>query len=419
MDADRNFFNFLEIEGTFCMTYTCSRVVAEKYSRTVDLPFCLFVVSISLLNKYIIWLFLVVSVVFGLILRRSIKKYVKLPGERIYLLLVIQCTFVGMFELAQGSTTAWPFFRDLISISLIPLYWIAAQYFISRFSSRKIDFLYNFVVSCSVVSALKLIGSIAAIESGSISGSRVDEWLISISVFLIICYYKTIFNNRPYVGFFVSLVVILEFILGFSRTSIIILLVLLCSRILLYPKVLAKVVFLVSGAVFVASLTFRKQFQELVDKFVRSITEVSSNDVWNAEQITWNWRGFEVYCAKQKFLEGALTNKIFGWGFGSEIDAFGYSHLVTNEGSLPYLHNGYYTMLIKGGLLGLLLLFLFYTNLIVRIVKRSQDLKYLSLFVVLIIAMLITSYVIGGLFVSANFYWIIFFACLYRKGTLI
>ena len=92
---------------------------------------------------------------------------------------------------------------------------------------------------------------------------------------------------------------------------------------------------------------------------------------------------------------------------------------MTNESALPYLHNGYYTMLIKGGLLGLLLLFLFYISLVVYIVKRFQDLKRLSLFVVMIIAMLITTYVIGGLFVSANFYWIIFFAWIYRKGTLI
>lgn len=401
------------------MTYASSRVIAEKYRQTVDLPFCLFGVSVSLLNKYVIWLFLIFSMVFGLIFRRSIKEYVKIPGKRIYLLLVVQCTFVGLLESAQESMTPWPFFRDLIAASVIPLYWIAAQYFISRFSSRKIDFLYNFIVLCSIVSIIKLISNITTIGSGSISGSRVDEWLISISVFLIICYYKTIFNNHRYVGFFISLIVIIEFILGFSRTSIIILLVLLCSRILLYPKVLAKVVFLVSGAVFVASFTFRKQFQELVDKFVRSLTEVSSNDIWNAEQITWNWRGFEIYCAKQKFLGGSLGNQIFGWGFGSEIDAFGYSRLVTNESALPYLHNGYYTMLIKGGLLGLLLLFLFYISLVVYIVKRFQDLKRLSLFVVMIIAMLITTYVIGGLFVSANFYWIIFFAWIYRKGTLI
>lgn len=401
------------------MTYICSRVITGKHSRTVDLPFCLFAVSLTLLNKYIIWMFLFFSIVFGFVLGSSIKKYVKLPGRGIYLLLVIQCAFVGTLELMQGFTTAWPFLRDLISISLIPLYWVAAQYFLSRFSSRKVDFLYNFVVSCSIVSTIKLIGNFSTLVSGSISISRVDEWLISISVFLIICYYKTLFNGHRYAGFFISTVIVLEFVLGFSRTSIIILVVLLCSRILLHPKILAKVVFLISAAVLVASFTFKNQFQELMDKFVRSLTEVSSNDIWNAEQITWNWRGFEVYCAKQKFLDGALIDKIFGWGFGSEIDAFGYSRLVTNEGSLPYLHNGYYTMLIKGGLLGLLFLFLFYINLIVRIVKRFQDLKRLSLFVVLITAMLITSYVIGGLFVSANFYWIIFFAWIYRKDTLI
>ena len=400
------------------MTYIRSSSMQASRSQTVDLPFCFFVIALAFVDKYFVWVALCFFIVLRILLKRPIENLTRLPGHAIYAILFFQCSIIGFFELAQGHATAWPFFRDIISFSLIPLYWITAQYFLLRFASHKVDFLYNFVVACAVVSGIKLFGIFADLVSGDISFDRTDEWLISIGSFLIICYNKKIFGKKRKTSFFISVLILLEFTLGFSRTSIIILAILLLSRILLYPKILMKMIILVFGAGAVASIGFSNQFQQMIDKFVRSFTEVSSSDIWTSNQITWNWRGFEIYCAKTKFQNGYMPNKIFGWGFGAEIDAFGFSRLVTGEGALPYLHNGYYTMLIKGGALGLILLFLFYITLIFYVLKKVSDVSDSLLPIALIVAMLVTSYVIGGLFVSANFYWMVFFAWLCKRKAI-
>ena len=98
-------------------------------------------------------------------------------------------------------------------------------------------------------------------------------------------------------------------------------------------------------------------FPDVADTFVykinRSFTEVaSSSENWNDSTVVSNWRGYEVHCAKQEFSKYTSMEKLFGKGFGATVDAHGYARLVTSENSLPYLHNGYYTTLIKMGIVG-------------------------------------------------------------------
>ena len=110
-----------------------------------------------------------------------------------------------------------------------------------------------------------------------------------------------------------------------------------------------------------------------IDKIINSATEINSNSDWNTyRNIVHDWRGYENYVGENQFSEFSFANKIFGMGFGTLIPVQ-HSDLVgiplTNNGIIV-LHNGYLTILIKTGLLGLVLYFLYFLHLLYISIKR-------------------------------------------------
>ena len=396
------------------MIPTYTPVVEEK--QRADPILVVFVFALTFCNRYILCVCLLIIALFLVALKQYKFYKTRLPGCFFVFLIMLQCSITGVYGLGSHVFSFWPFFRDLMLVLLIPCFWFASQFFLCRFKVRKYDFEYSFVVSCTLICIFKSIESISSLKTGLMPTDRVDEWLISISLFLIICHYAYIFYKRRWQGIFSVLIIFVQFIISFSRISIIIVLILLFGQMLRRPRVLIKVSMSVSIFISLGSFFFKEQFTLLQEKFLRSITEVSSRDTWNADQVVWDWRGFEVFCAKAKYADGDLLNKIFGWGFGSEIDAFGYAGLVTHEDSLPFLHHGYYTMLIKGGALGLLLCFCFYAALIKKIISQASCLYNGITEFAMVIAMLIATSVIRGLFFEPNFYWLFFFSYLLKRS---
>lgn len=90
-------------------------------------------------------------------------------------------------------------------------------------------------------------------------------------------------------------------------------------------------------------------------KWRRSIEELLFTDSFDARQMLLNWRGFEAYNAQLKFNHSNIINKIFGSGAGATVD-LGQSvdmGMGMNYRFIPILHNGFYYILIKYGLLGI------------------------------------------------------------------
>ncbi|SON69875.1 O-antigen ligase family protein [Latilactobacillus sakei] len=109
-----------------------------------------------------------------------------------------------------------------------------------------------------------------------------------------------------------------------------------------------------------------------INKMKNSLTEISTQSDWNNyAEIVHNWRGYEMYSAKQ--LIGTFTNikKLFGAGLGTLVPV-SHSDLVgvpLSEGGIILPHNGYYTILIKTGIVGLMLYLSFFTLSIIKGVK--------------------------------------------------
>jgi hypothetical protein len=98
-------------------------------------------------------------------------------------------------------------------------------------------------------------------------------------------------------------------------------------------------------------------------KVHNSLDELAFERGQNLADISANWRGFEAYKAFEMWQSSSLGEKIFGQGLGTLIDIGFYFDLGGDYSVryLPILHNAYFTVLVKFGVLGLLLFLIFMT----------------------------------------------------------
>ena len=147
------------------------------------------------------------------------------------------------------------------------------------------------------------------------------------------------------------------------------------------------------------------------EKIGNSLNEVSSSRfVWTDSDVVQNWRGFEKYQAINAFDGAETIDQVFGFGYGYQLNMAGYGYLVGADGQgIPFLHNGYYSVLLKCGIVGVGLLLLFYAaSLVVAVNRMIKQGTYLSKMVVgLLACLIISSYVIEGLFIPSSLYYFV------------
>ncbi|WP_308910404.1 O-antigen ligase family protein [Pseudokordiimonas caeni] len=113
-----------------------------------------------------------------------------------------------------------------------------------------------------------------------------------------------------------------------------------------------------------------------------------------------NWRGFEAYRAYQTWISGSLPEQIFGMGFGTAIDlghsvAYGDSEDVR---SLPFIHNAYFTLLVKTGIVGVvaIIVFMIYPFRLPYLTHTGHDYVLSQLARASAVTLLITTVLISG-----------------------
>lgn len=237
------------------------------------------------------------------------------------------------------------------------------------------------------------------------ASTRISESVLAVGLYLI--FFRPNVIGKIYIGKYIDwllgISIIAAAMLLFSRTMIL-LFVCLCSiGLVRHMKQMAKIIIVVFVSILILTRVFPEIVESYGEKIIHSFEEVSSlQSVWDDVSIVQNWRGYEVYCAKREFDNYTLLEQIFGKGFGATVDAGEYAHLVTSEDSLPYLHNGYYTTLIKGGILGIGLVILYWCSMIYGI-KRGTISKYeRELSFGIVIGMALSMIFIHGVFWGGN-----------------
>lgn len=144
---------------------------------------------------------------------------------------------------------------------------------------------------------------------------------------------------------------------------------------------------------------------EFNDKMTVSFNEISSDEDYDGYmKAIQHWRGFEIEQAKIQWEKAPVWQKILGEGLGTYIQVKYIPSEFTEDmhrgKSIALLHNAYYTLLIKGGLLGTFsLIWLYISNIIPFFKVKNYYLKRETIVMVMItIGMMIMSYIVNGNF---------------------
>lgn len=199
----------------------------------------------------------------------------------------------------------------------------------------------------------------------------------------------------------------LSFVLSYSRTEFVVFMVLSFALLGYLHRVNPRFILVVAtlSAIFfiIATIDVDDRSLTFESKLLRSLIEIKVSDYQDIEDINYNWRGFETYRVIETYMSGSELQKIFGQGFGSLVSLGFTMNLAGSDYEyIPVVHNGYGYVLFKTGLIGILLYLMFYLK-IVRIAARHSNSnnplkKYLALLLLgIILCLIITMYVIGGL----------------------
>ena len=142
----------------------------------------------------------------------------------------------------------------------------------------------------------------------------------------------------------------------------------------------------------------------LLFKMQRSISDLKIANYSSYSDININYRGYESYRAYMTYKEGSTLNLLFGHGAGKSVD-LKVSILLAgiNWNIIPWVHNGYFFVLVKEGLLGLLALFLLYLQIfrigVKNMDKSKTERRFKCLFIIsCTLTLLITNYVVCSMF---------------------
>lgn len=176
---------------------------------------------------------------------------------------------------------------------------------------------------------------------------------------------ETIFTKS--IDFFLLILMSSQCLFSFGRMSILqplIELFVMCFLLMRVNKsttFLSRIFMIIGciGLVIAVALSFIPEslMNIFIDKFVRSFTEINSSQSYNlyGEAIS-NWRGYEIYAAKELWKSGNILEQIFGFGLGKGIKInyvpSEFKFVTTSE--IPLLHNGFFTILIKCGIVGVM-----------------------------------------------------------------
>jgi len=142
----------------------------------------------------------------------------------------------------------------------------------------------------------------------------------------------------------------------------------------------------------------------LLFKLINSLNEIRIKEFKTFEEINIYFRGYEAFRSWETYSNGNIFELIFGGGFGQLVDL---KIEILLAGSywkaVPWVHNGFFFILVKQGALGLIFIILFYIFFIKAGIKDlnslSRDKQFRGILMISItLSLVITNFVDCGLF---------------------
>ena len=334
------------------------------------------------------------------------------------ILILFLLGFVGFLF---NKVTFFDVFKDIFHF-LKPITGLLIGYFFYR----KIDDFKMFVKTIIIVGLLSAVihFGILFFISGFSSVNEIrefgrDNFLELFSLFFLLFYKKfqndTLFKNQ-FQNFFFILLLFASNVLYFSRTMIVVAIILLIT---IYGyTIITKRGLRIIGVVFVSILLFYgylfsikiSRNQTGIESFLYKVKNAPSEifktkiDRENHKDLWDHWRGYE---AKRAFslMEKDPKSYVIGTGYGSLVNLKFFAPLTENykDKGIKYiseLHNGYVYIYYKTGIFSLFLYLLFLINLYIKIYYNKNFETY---FISAIgVAFLFTTLTITGMYNSRD-----------------
>ena len=218
---------------------------------------------------------------------------------------------------------------------------------------------------------------------------------------------------------------LLAVIVSFSRVDIVLLLAIILTPVLVKALGVRVQLILISMVIIILSFfgsmiqvdTPDEEPSNFTEKVINSYSEAivrnleHAGDPNSASNINNYWRAQEAYLGVSKYLEGSDYQLIFGQGMGSFVSGSDYFNDKLQK--IPFFHNGYVTIILKTGWIGLLLFFLFIYSIsrFNYIKSSSKDVeviffKFLS--IVVIYSIVFKTWFVMGIYSAEPIYYILF-----------
>lgn len=358
------------------------KVMEGSLNRMLKMEIALFPIIMFVLQQYIVGPTLFYCIVIGYIavicfLNRGKLLVPRIIGFRFLVLYQAITIFVGM---VSGFS-----FRNIVrdvfyTSAVVFVLWIGYVY--GTKSRKQKNVLYSMVVLAIVLVCVNLVevalnvGGLNFETLKSIMRTNIGVILLGFIVSYVALFCAVGLTSRLAKNGMILLGV--NIILSMSRATII---AALCSMLVVTALVLsvksdkknfARVLFVTTVCILLVNISMEFLPEPIVntfvDKMLYSTQEISAEQSFDSiKEVSNSWRGYEISQAQKLMKEGNIFQWIFGYGAGKQIPV---PYLKTLYASTtvsdiagdtsPLLHNGYYTILVKGGIFGILTYVLFF-----------------------------------------------------------
>jgi len=378
--------------------------------------FILLVISqINPFNRYT--LFLGLPLLILLVFKHSKIESAGLKKVTYLFLILFLGAFSGLINLTEHNL--YFTLRDIMYFIQAPIFILIGILLYKEIDNLK-QLVKIIIISSTVVSVYKLFSLIVnpslifhlGLESRYLYDLSNPSALIAFTLLYYFSFYNIQLFSRK-IKFLLYVISIISIIVSFSRTLYILFLLIILLKYIMNSKIIFKAYFasvlLVFFLIFGGSLfekTSNYNQSSIIDKMSHSLEEAVIREYKTLVDINNNWRGFEAYMGLKKYYTGDNYELFFGQGFGSVVKTPSWIFGKQKEGLhiIPMFHNGYITILLKTGVVGLLIYFLFLFILLqygYSLVKIHDESKYMN--------------VAGSLLISISF--ILFFYTLVIHGV--
>lgn len=382
-------------------------------------------VALLLLQQYFLTeeqflAFSIVAIVFICIYCRKMI-IPRIAGIRPYILMLLFIAAVGLIRFSTYLVFRDMFYQWWTVIAMIIGYMLYSAYGDTQKSMWYTIVLVVFILSivCLVKGFVSQGGDFdfVTLRTSFVTGSR------TISIVLPLLVYKRLFMKEYTLSAVMDIVVILtwsaQLLLNFSRSSLlnlvvcmVVILICLMTRKQISVTAFTRMMVVVIALVIVGTQMVELFPDDVKDEFggkvENSLTEINSeNEYKTIEDAQNNWRGYEISCAQKHWKSATFPEQFFGHGNGSLVPIrfvpFSWREIVEYQDGKPgitVLHNTYYTMLTKGGVLFLLVyLWLLIQNIRVAIkLMRREKYSFEGIALMCIVVyMIVDGYVIGAM----------------------